>query len=143
MRKKRNQQQIRVGSARAANKVRLNEALPGATFGRRIPTSTTFVFDIETSGLRAGLGTREQVGARGARYPSTPPRITQFALSRVDKAGQASPITIIGGGKDRGYTSVIQDLAQKHGVVSPQDLPKSFLDELEVIPSHASGLDPG
>ncbi len=92
---------------------------------------STFVFDIETSGLDAGLGNRTQFGAKGARAPASPPRITQFALNQIDTVGGKVKVTqLIGGGADRGYTSVIQEMAQRHGVVSPQNIPNEFLEEL-------------
>ena len=95
-------------------------------------TMTTFVLDLETSGLRGNVGTRAQFGAMGSRTPLVPPRITQFALSKYEHIGDKVLGTelLIGSGPDRGYTTLLQDTIKKHGVVSPNKLSREFLEDL-------------
>ena len=95
-------------------------------------SSITFVLDLETTGNRAFMGTREQIGLQGHRRAMQPPRITQFALSKYEHIGEKVVGTklLIGSGPDRGYTTVLQEALQKNKIVNPSNLPESFYADL-------------
>lgn len=80
-----------------------------------------FVLDLETTGKRAWHGVRGKVA---------PPRITQFALIKLDPTDPTKFKPLIGGPAGHGWTDIIGPLIEKYKPLSAEKLPPAFWREL-------------
>ncbi len=85
---------------------------------------TTFVWDLEASDLLHG----------GHRPKGNPPSITQFAMRKYEHVGgdviQSASEVVIGGGKHRGYTNILEKYITRFNVVTHNNIPDQFFKQL-------------
>lgn len=84
---------------------------------------TTFVWDLEFSKLRHG-GMREM--------GDLPPRVTQFGLVKYEHLGAEvlSKDVVIGGGRGRGFTALLEKYVKQFNVVDHNRIPEAFFRQL-------------